>query len=230
MLQNCRSIIKVSVARLCLNITNCKAKDFSENYSCFLDRFAAMTSLGEFEVLSKNGISGSLTLVIKRKQKRNKSKYDCGLSEENKENFLQKLREEEMRFQNGSIASFYERPAVSYKTLIQMAFAELSEEGHNEGLQAHEIAQWMCRKWVLLAYFMSINWLLKLTSAVHHRSWYSYTIRSFHLRILCWWVTLIIKKSSRGEQESTSEEICQFYRIRNGTWVNFFVLNSSGSG
>jgi len=103
----------------------------------------------EFEVCSKNEVSGSLTLVIKRKHhfddSQNNSFEECGFSEKMKNDFLQRLKEEEMRFQRSSIASFYDRPSVSYKTLILMAFAELGGK-EQDGLQTHEIAQWMCRK------------------------------------------------------------------------------------
>ena len=108
-----------------------------------------MLSHGEFEVCAKSDDAKSLTLVIKRKQNFDNpqllSSEECGFSEELKENFRQKLREEELRFQQGSIASFYNRPSVSYKTLILMAFAELGSD-NRDGLQTHEIAQWMSRK------------------------------------------------------------------------------------
>ena len=107
---------------------------------------------GEFEVLFKDGASGSLTLTIKRKASSNGvmpssvSSDDFCFLGKNKENLMEQLRLEELRFQNSSITSFYDRPSVSYESLIHMAFAKLNPEERGRGLQAHEIAQWMCRK------------------------------------------------------------------------------------
>ena len=108
-----------------------------------------MQASHDYEIVQKSSRSrgtGNLKLVIKRKKLASPSVVNgiCNLSD--KERFVEKLRAEESRFQNASISSYYDRPSVSYETLIQMAFAELNGGEQGRGLQAHEIAQWLCRK------------------------------------------------------------------------------------
>lgn len=110
-----------------------------------------MDSEKDFEVLFKDRNPGNLTIIIKRKTP---SRFDLsssslsshdGSSPEYEYNCNDVLST--TKRSDDSLLSFYSRPDESYETLIQMAFEDVCDEQRDQGLQAHDIAQWLCRKW-----------------------------------------------------------------------------------
>ena len=134
-----------------------------------------MESEGDFEVLFKNETAGSLILVIKRKKQSlvkfassppSSTKESCSESEENLVDVLTSRRS---IGRDNSLIAFYNRPDETYESLIQMAFKDVSEKRRHEGLQAHEIAQWICRKYaVVMTIFVRLVFSQSFTLVCKH--------------------------------------------------------------